>query len=137
VGGLGHQLTTTAAVRSGDKLVLVRACYSDSGRSSCVADRTHGRGGGCVSSGQHRNTSDNDVKGKWTFNDANKKRLQEIIKQYPPQYKKAAVIPALDLAQRQVRPHAADTHIHSCVHRGTSIHIHLHTEAAARTPVAQ
>ena len=25
------------------------------------------------------------------------------MKQYPPQYKKAAVIPALDLAQRQVR----------------------------------
>jgi NADH dehydrogenase (ubiquinone) flavoprotein 2 len=68
---LRRALTTTAAVRSGDKLVL------------------------------HRNTSDNDVKGKWTFNDANKKRLQEIIKQYPPQYKKAAVIPALDLAQRQ------------------------------------
>jgi NADH dehydrogenase (ubiquinone) flavoprotein 2 len=29
------------------------------------------------------------------------KRAEEIIKRYPPQYKKAAVIPLLDLGQRQ------------------------------------
>lgn len=29
------------------------------------------------------------------------KRAQEIISRYPPQYKKAAVIPLLDLGQRQ------------------------------------
>lgn len=29
------------------------------------------------------------------------KRAQEIISYYPPQYKKAAVIPLLDLGQRQ------------------------------------
>jgi len=29
------------------------------------------------------------------------KRAQDIIKRYPPQYKKAAVIPLLDLGQRQ------------------------------------
>jgi len=53
---------------------------------------------------QHRNTPENDVKAKWTFTPEYRKRLDEILKQYPPQYKKAAVIPALDLAQRQVRP---------------------------------
>ena len=29
------------------------------------------------------------------------KRAQEIISRYPPQYKKAAVIPLLDIGQRQ------------------------------------
>jgi len=35
------------------------------------------------------------------FDEANKKRADEIISRYPPQYKKAAVIPLLDLGQRQ------------------------------------
>lgn len=35
------------------------------------------------------------------FNAENLKRAQEIISHYPPQYKKAAVIPLLDLGQRQ------------------------------------
>lgn len=35
------------------------------------------------------------------FNADNLKRAQEIISHYPPQYKKAAVIPLLDLGQRQ------------------------------------
>jgi NADH dehydrogenase (ubiquinone) flavoprotein 2 len=35
------------------------------------------------------------------FNPNNLKRAQEIISHYPPQYKKAAVIPLLDLGQRQ------------------------------------
>ena len=35
------------------------------------------------------------------FDAPNLKRAQEIISHYPPQYKKAAVIPLLDLAQRQ------------------------------------
>ena len=52
---------------------------------------------------QHRDTPENSTKAKWTFTPENQKRVQEIIKQYPAQYKKAAVIPALDLAQRQVR----------------------------------
>jgi NADH dehydrogenase (ubiquinone) flavoprotein 2 len=29
------------------------------------------------------------------------KRCEEIIKRYPPQYKKAAVMPILDIGQRQ------------------------------------
>jgi NADH dehydrogenase (ubiquinone) flavoprotein 2 len=35
------------------------------------------------------------------FDPANLKRAQEVISHYPPQYKKAAVIPLLDLGQRQ------------------------------------
>lgn len=35
------------------------------------------------------------------FTPENLNRAQEIISHYPPQYKKAAVIPLLDLAQRQ------------------------------------
>jgi Thioredoxin-like [2Fe-2S] ferredoxin len=35
------------------------------------------------------------------FDAENLKRAQEIISHYPPQYKKAAVIPLLDLGQRQ------------------------------------
>ena len=35
------------------------------------------------------------------FSAENMKRAQEIISHYPPQYKKAAVIPLLDLGQRQ------------------------------------
>ena len=35
------------------------------------------------------------------FDATNKKRAEEIISRYPSQYKKAAVIPLLDLGQRQ------------------------------------
>lgn len=35
------------------------------------------------------------------FSSDNLKRAEEIIARYPPQYKKAAVIPLLDLGQRQ------------------------------------
>ena len=35
------------------------------------------------------------------FNQDNLQRAEEIIQRYPPQYKKAAVIPLLDLGQRQ------------------------------------
>lgn len=35
------------------------------------------------------------------FSAENLKRAQEIISRYPPQYKKAACIPLLDLGQRQ------------------------------------
>jgi hypothetical protein len=35
------------------------------------------------------------------FNAENLKRAKEVISHYPPQYKKAAVIPLLDLGQRQ------------------------------------
>lgn len=49
----------------------------------------------------HRDTPSNNAALKFEFNAENKKRAAEIIAKYPPQYKKAAVIPLLDLAQRQ------------------------------------
>ena len=38
----------------------------------------------------------------FAFNEENGKRAEAIIAKYPPQYAKAAVIPLLDLAQRQL-----------------------------------
>ncbi|CAO1621811.1 unnamed protein product [Parajaminaea phylloscopi] len=49
----------------------------------------------------HRDTDYNNAKIPFKFNDENLKRANEIIAQYPSQYKKAAVIPLLDLGQRQ------------------------------------
>ncbi|KZT24127.1 hypothetical protein NEOLEDRAFT_1068333 [Neolentinus lepideus HHB14362 ss-1] len=49
----------------------------------------------------HRDTPYNNPKIPFEFNSENLKRAEEIISHYPPQYKKAAVIPLLDLAQRQ------------------------------------
>jgi len=49
----------------------------------------------------HRDTSYNNPKISFEFSDENMKRAKEIVSHYPPQYKKAAVIPLLDLGQRQ------------------------------------
>ena len=43
----------------------------------------------------------NSLQIPFEFTPENLKRAQEIISHYPPQYKKAAVIPLLDLGQRQ------------------------------------
>lgn len=45
--------------------------------------------------------SDRSLQIPFEFNPENMKRAQDIIARYPPQYKKAAVIPLLDLGQRQ------------------------------------
>ncbi|WFD34312.1 hypothetical protein MCUN1_001151 [Malassezia cuniculi] len=49
----------------------------------------------------HRDTPDNNAEIKFSFNEASMAKAEEIVARYPPQYKKAAVIPLLDLAQRQ------------------------------------
>ncbi|ORY20576.1 thioredoxin-like [2Fe-2S] ferredoxin-domain-containing protein [Naematelia encephala] len=49
----------------------------------------------------HRDTDYNNPNISFEFDAANMKRAQEIIARYPPQYKKAAVMPLLDLGQRQ------------------------------------
>ncbi|KAJ9108899.1 NADH:ubiquinone oxidoreductase 24 [Naganishia friedmannii] len=49
----------------------------------------------------HRDTDYNNPKIPFSFNTENRKVADEIISHYPPQYKKAAVIPLLDLGQRQ------------------------------------
>ncbi|KAK5103255.1 NADH:ubiquinone oxidoreductase 24 [Lithohypha guttulata] len=49
----------------------------------------------------HRDTPYNNPSIPFSFNEQNKKIIEEILKRYPPQYKKAAVMPILDLGQRQ------------------------------------
>lgn len=50
---------------------------------------------------QHRNTSDNNPDIPFKFTPQNEAVIAELLKRYPPQYKKAAVMPILDLGQRQ------------------------------------
>lgn len=50
---------------------------------------------------QHRDAPNNNPQIPFEFNAINKKLIEEILKRYPPQYKKAAVMPLLDLGQRQ------------------------------------
>ncbi|GAB1313979.1 NADH:ubiquinone oxidoreductase 24 [Madurella fahalii] len=49
----------------------------------------------------HRNTPDNNPEIPFKFTEQNEAIITEILKRYPPQYKKAAVMPLLDLGQRQ------------------------------------
>ncbi|KAG9249940.1 NADH-ubiquinone oxidoreductase 24 kDa subunit precursor [Emericellopsis atlantica] len=49
----------------------------------------------------HRNTPENNPDIPFKFTPQNEKIITEILKRYPPQYKKAAVMPILDLGQRQ------------------------------------
>ncbi|KAJ6781756.1 hypothetical protein PWT90_05992 [Aphanocladium album] len=49
----------------------------------------------------HRNTPDNNPDIPFKFSAENEKVIAEILKRYPPQYKKAAVMPILDVGQRQ------------------------------------
>jgi NADH-quinone oxidoreductase E subunit len=49
-------------------------------------------------SGKHVEQNQPDI---FEFSAANQKRIEEILKKYPPERKKSAVMPLLDLAQRQ------------------------------------
>ncbi|KAL9582708.1 MAG: hypothetical protein Q9203_005379 [Teloschistes exilis] len=49
----------------------------------------------------HRDSPQNNPSIPFEFNAINQKLIAEILKRYPPQYKKAAVMPLLDLGQRQ------------------------------------
>ncbi|MCJ1430604.1 NADH:ubiquinone oxidoreductase 24, partial [Sticta canariensis] len=49
----------------------------------------------------HRDSPHNNPTIPFRFNAINQKLMAEILKRYPPQYKKAAVMPLLDLGQRQ------------------------------------
>lgn len=51
--------------------------------------------------GVHRDTANNNAKIPFSFNDANKKEVDTILAKYPPQYKKGAIMPLLDLGQHQ------------------------------------
>ncbi|KAL9602084.1 MAG: hypothetical protein Q9219_002080 [cf. Caloplaca sp. 3 TL-2023] len=49
----------------------------------------------------HRDNPSNNPSIPFQFSALNQKLIAEILKRYPPQYKKAAVMPLLDLGQRQ------------------------------------
>ncbi|UNI20827.1 NADH:ubiquinone oxidoreductase 24 [Purpureocillium takamizusanense] len=49
----------------------------------------------------HRNSANNNPDIPFKFNKQNETVIAEILKRYPEQYKKAAVMPLLDLGQRQ------------------------------------
>ncbi|KAI9655059.1 MAG: hypothetical protein M1831_005019 [Alyxoria varia] len=49
----------------------------------------------------HRNTPNNNPSIPFKFNAQNESLIEEILARYPSQYKKAAVMPLLDLGQRQ------------------------------------
>ncbi|KAF1356642.1 thioredoxin-like [2Fe-2S] ferredoxin-domain-containing protein [Delphinella strobiligena] len=49
----------------------------------------------------HRDSPDNNPNIPFKFNATSEKLVQEVLARYPPQYKKAAVMPLLDLGQRQ------------------------------------
>ena len=50
---------------------------------------------------QHRDTPDNNPSLPFKFSSQNEQLIQEILSRYPSNYKKAAVMPLLDLGQRQ------------------------------------
>lgn len=50
----------------------------------------------------HRETKEDNTSLPFEFTSENKKRADEIIAKYPPQYKKGATMPLLDLGQRQL-----------------------------------
>lgn len=67
---------------------------------ACQASKTFVRSGHIIA--VHRDTKENNPEIPFEFNAENKKRAEVIIKKYPPQYKKGACMPLLDLAQRQI-----------------------------------
>ena len=50
---------------------------------------------------QHINTPDNTPETYFDFTEANYVRVTKLLSKYPANYKQAAIIPLLDLAQRQ------------------------------------
>jgi len=49
----------------------------------------------------HRDTPENNPSIPFKFSEQNEKLIEEVLSRYPSQYKKAAVMPLLDLGQRQ------------------------------------
>jgi len=70
-----------------------RVCTQSAARVAAVR---HGHG---IS--QHRPDDRNDPNMDWDFTEENYAHIQRIIQKYPINYKQSAVIPLLDLAQRQ------------------------------------
>ncbi|KAI5858170.1 thioredoxin-like [2Fe-2S] ferredoxin-domain-containing protein [Durotheca rogersii] len=86
---------------------IAPAFFRNATRSTCRAPRSQLRAftAGCSRRSEslavHRNTPDNNPDIPFKFSAKNETLIAEILKRYPPQYKKAAVMPLLDLGQRQ------------------------------------
>jgi NADH dehydrogenase (ubiquinone) flavoprotein 2 len=50
---------------------------------------------------QHTESPDNTLDTDWEFTPENYKEIEKILKKYPPNYKRSAVMPLLFLAQKQ------------------------------------
>ncbi|XP_032875729.1 NADH dehydrogenase [ubiquinone] flavoprotein 2, mitochondrial [Amblyraja radiata] len=81
---------------------LFRSAVSHSVRQIRYVKRTaQCAGGSGAASFTHRDTPDNNDETPFDFTPENYKRLEVIIDSYPEGHQSAAVIPVLDLAQRQ------------------------------------
>ncbi|KAH9900148.1 thioredoxin-like [2Fe-2S] ferredoxin-domain-containing protein [Xylariomycetidae sp. FL2044] len=86
---------------------LAPLLFRTAARSACRASRPQIRAFTAASSRRsdslavHRNSADNNPDLPFKFSAQNETIIAEILKRYPPQYKKAAVMPLLDLGQRQ------------------------------------
>ncbi|XP_041046500.1 NADH dehydrogenase [ubiquinone] flavoprotein 2, mitochondrial isoform X1 [Carcharodon carcharias] len=81
---------------------LFRTAFSHSVRQIRYVQRTaQCAGGSGAASFVHRDTPDNNPDTPFDFTPENYKRLDVILSSYPEGHKSAAVIPVLDLAQRQ------------------------------------
>lgn len=49
----------------------------------------------------HRDTADNNSSISWDFTAENMPKVNQILQRYPPNYKRSAMIPLLDVAQQQ------------------------------------
>ncbi|KAI8915133.1 thioredoxin-like [2Fe-2S] ferredoxin-domain-containing protein [Entophlyctis helioformis] len=94
---------SVAAAQSAGPAARTAAVRSAVPTASAVSARPFGSTASAASDKLfvHRNTGENNAAIPFEFSPENIKRAQEIISKYPPQYKKGAVIPLLDLGQRQ------------------------------------
>ncbi|XP_067887361.1 NADH dehydrogenase [ubiquinone] flavoprotein 2, mitochondrial isoform X1 [Heterodontus francisci] len=83
-------------------LGLFRSAVSHSVRQiRCIQRTAQCAGGSGAASFVHRDTPDNNQDTPFDFTPENYKRLDVILSNYPEGHKSAAVIPVLDLVQRQ------------------------------------
>ena len=78
---------------------MARAAATASRRGVRFASRTPARLSDQFN--KHRDTEDNDDSREFEFSEANMSKVERILGKYPDNYKQSAMIPLLELAQRQ------------------------------------